>query len=368
MYNTVNPFNWIHYRTVKYHHNGWSLTDASLSDNNEWLVYSSLNSTVSISATDTAVRVPQRNISVVDSEASQSRGVLSVRFTPGGRELIVGTMRGHMTVVDIATEAVVTDIRAHQRDLNCVAFADPDSPNLIYSGSDDSLIKLWDRRDLAAGKRPAGAMVGHREGIVFIKDKKDGVYVLSNSKDQSMKLWDIRMALSAKQFADATTRLDAINAPLRANPLDYRMADYDMSRWTRHPMDHSLVTFRGHSVLRTLVRCHFSPRSSSDNRYVYSASADGKIYIWNLDATLAKVIDVKTAIKDRVKKPHEFDFAGWSMGLVADRHEMCVRDASWHPTAPIMVGKCRSNVVGERAHTFMCWCWVSLVSLFLVFV
>ena len=43
----------------------------------------------------------------------------------------------------------------------------------------------------------------------------------------------------------------------------------------------SLQTFKGHSVLQTLVRCYFSPASSTAHQYVYSGSQDGAVYMWD---------------------------------------------------------------------------------------
>ena len=40
--------------------------------------------------------------------------------------------------------------------------------------------------------QPAGKLVGHLEGITFIDSRGDGRYFISNSKDQTIKLWDIR--------------------------------------------------------------------------------------------------------------------------------------------------------------------------------
>jgi hypothetical protein len=48
-----------------------------------------------------------------------------------------------------------------------------------------------DRRSMKNGK-PSGVLVGHLEGITYVASKGDGRYCLSNSKDQTMKLWDIR--------------------------------------------------------------------------------------------------------------------------------------------------------------------------------
>ena len=55
------------------------------------------------------------------------------------------------------------------------------------------------------------------------------------------------------------------------------------------------MTFRGHRVLKTLIRCHFSPATSTDQRYIYSGSHDGRVHIWNLDGTPRAQIDVQSA-------------------------------------------------------------------------
>lgn len=41
---------------------------------------------------------------------------------------------------------------------------------------------------------------------------------------------------------------------------DYRWMDYpSQAKDLKHPCDQSVTTYRGHSVLRTLIRCYFSP-------------------------------------------------------------------------------------------------------------
>ena len=47
------------------------------------------------------------------------------------------------------------------------------TPNLFASGSDDSFIKLWDRRTVdGRGRcRPVGALVGHTEGITHMDSR-----------------------------------------------------------------------------------------------------------------------------------------------------------------------------------------------------
>ena len=52
MYDTSNPYNWRHYKTVSYPFGRWTLTDADLSPDNKWLAYTSLASIVCLAPTN----------------------------------------------------------------------------------------------------------------------------------------------------------------------------------------------------------------------------------------------------------------------------------------------------------------------------
>ncbi|MGJ2543812.1 hypothetical protein ACR8G9_22740 [Salmonella enterica subsp. enterica serovar Paratyphi A] len=60
-------------------------------------------------------------------------------------------------------------------------------------------------------------MTGHLEGITFIDSRGDGRYFISNGKDQSIKLWDIRKMSS---------KVTCPNPRLRNFEWDYRWMDY----------------------------------------------------------------------------------------------------------------------------------------------
>jgi WD repeat-containing protein 23 len=161
-------------------------------------------------------------------------------------------------------------------------------------------------------------------------------YILSNGKDQSMKLWDIRMVMPSGEFENIKPHRRAT----RENRFDYRWGEYDDDDWYADPHDNSLVTFRGHRVLRTLIRCHFSPPASTNSRYVYSGSEDGKVYIWNMDATLAGTVDVCEATQASRPRSRHVDMMAWNDDdddVMNARWRACVRDASWHPNAPMIV-------------------------------
>jgi WD repeat-containing protein 23 len=73
---------------------------------------------------------------------------------------------------------------------------------------------------------------------------------------------------------------------------------------------------------------------------VYSGSYDGSVYVWNMDATLAGKINVLKATKNSRSRDADimaetYDFP---RRLGGDSWNTCVRDASWHPNAPVIAG------------------------------
>lgn len=83
-------------------------------------------------------------------------------------------------------------LAGHTEDVNAVCYGDKTSPHILFSGSDDTTVKIWDRRSMGDG-REVGVFAGHLEGVTYVDSKGDGRYVLSNGKEQTMKLWDIRL-------------------------------------------------------------------------------------------------------------------------------------------------------------------------------
>ncbi|KAI0119771.1 WD40 repeat-like protein [Daldinia grandis] len=330
MYDTSNPYSWRHYKTVPFTFGSWTLTDASLSPDNKWLAYTSIQSNVCLAPTDPNDTGDPYMLNLSENGRVGWRGgfgIFSIRFSGDGRELVAGTNASSIVVYDIESRQVLHTIEGHDDDVNAVCFADKSSPHILYSGSDDATIKVWDRRSMGDG-REAGAFVGHIQGLTYLDSKNDGRFLLSNGKDQSMKLWDLKMMYTTARFEELNPRQHT-----RYTEFDYRWGRFDDADWFPHPNDNSLVTFRGHEVLRTLIRCHFSPPGSTDSRYVYTGSHDGKVYIYNMDATIAGIIDVQKSTQALPQAGAERRSLG---GYRSQGWSTVVRDASWHPTAPFI--------------------------------
>ncbi|EXJ92446.1 hypothetical protein A1O3_00997 [Capronia epimyces CBS 606.96] len=341
MYDTSNPYEWKYYKTVDYPFGQWTITDATLSPDNKYLAYSSIRHTVCLAPTDPTDHSDHTLLDFTNFAPGSGMGrqtygymgrhgfgIWSLRFSGDGREIVAGTSDHSVVVYDLERRQSTVRLSNHDDDVNAVCFGDKLSPHILYSGSDDQTLRVWDRRSMADG-RPAGIFVGHTEGLTYVDSKGDGRYVLSNGKDQMMKLWDLRKMISPNEFS----RIDLHSYTTN---FDYRFSPYDEDDYVPNPKDCSVVTFRGHSVLKTLIRCHFSPPGSSNSRYVYSGSEDGKVYIWNLDGTRKATIDVLQATRDTRPRTDSNGYGYELHGHHSGVWKTCVRDASWSPTAPVL--------------------------------
>ncbi|CAL5415855.1 LEC14B homolog [Camellia sinensis] len=298
----------------------WTITDASLSPDQHHLVYASMSPVVHIVNVSSAATESHANITEIheglnfsiDDDGEYSFGIFSVKFSTDGRELVAASSDDSIYVYDLEAKRLTLSIPAHASDVNAVCFAD-ESGHLIYSGSDDNLCKVWDRRCFVAKGQAAGVLTGHIEGITFIDSRGDGRYFISNGKDQAIKLWDIR-----KMSSNVT----CTSKSFRDYEWDYRWLEYPAhAKKLKHPNDLSLATYKGHSVLRTLIRCYFSPAYSTGQKYIYTGSSDCSVYIYDLvsGAQVAKL----------------------------DYHEDPVRDCSWHPFYPMIVSSSWDGAIAQ---------------------
>ena len=133
-----------------------------------------------------------------------------------------------------------------------------------------------DRRSLGSNPQPSGVFIGHTEGITNVSAKGDGRYVISNGKDQALRLWDLRKMRSNSDYESVKRKFYGLEG------FDYRYRDTRKQRREAHPKNCSIMTYRGHSVMRTLIRCHFSPAESTGGSYIYSGSSDGRVFVRSL--------------------------------------------------------------------------------------
>jgi len=324
---------------------GWSIISVDYSPDDNWVIYSSWSPYVHLYNTKGPAVYR-----ALDYRPSSSRFCLfSSEFSPLSTEILSGASDHCVYLYDLERNERTHRIAGHDDDVNAICWLD-DSGQLFASGSDDRLVCVWDRRLLDSGaedeahtndfvdflgqrqSRPStslnarrgcvGAFVGHQRGVTCVSARGDGRYLLSNGKDHCAKLWDLRHTSPQVEARQAARAIPSMH-------YDYRRGGRRMPTSMRlHTRDTSLMSyFGGHQVYNTLLRAHFSPLESTGSKYVYAASSEGGICIYE-------------TLTGRIVKRLE------------DGHTNLVRDVSWHPYRPELVstswdGTCRVWCMGD---------------------
>ncbi|TCD68084.1 hypothetical protein EIP91_011537 [Steccherinum ochraceum] len=319
----------------RYRDTGHETSMKLINPDNQRMIYATVSnnvymtSTLDGSSTTTAINFADRvhrTRGGIDYDFDEDHySIWSCKFSADGNEIVAGG-REMIFVYDLLAEKRTVKIKAHEDDINSCCWADTASGNVLVSASDDSFLKVWDRRSLGESQKPSGVLIGHTEGITYVSAKGDGRYVISNGKDQNLRLWDLRMMRSNEDYEQVRHRSYGISH------YDYRSGAYPKPRFKAHPKDCSVMQYTGHEVLRTLIRCHFSPAETTGGQYIYSGGADGRIHIWSLDGRVVQVLDRSGTL------PMSFDPSGPQPAPTNGvRRRVCVRDVSWHSQEPILM-------------------------------
>ncbi|KJH51804.1 WD domain, G-beta repeat protein [Dictyocaulus viviparus] len=293
----------------------WSILDVVMNSTGNALCYGTWKDSVFYArlldpTSDNLTGVSWTELEIPNQHTTMA--VFSLRFSQQGHEILCGGSDRGLHIFDLESmNRVVTVNDAHGDDVNAVCYGDTNS-YLLYSGGDDGLVKVFDRRALGElDYQPVGVFAGHRDGITYIDSRGDDRHLISNSKDQSIKLWDLR------RFSSYKTVRKTINC-VRQQSWDYRWQPPPPTGNSLLKGDTSVVTLRGHSVLHTLVRAKFSPNRTG-RRYVYTGCARGEVVIYDLLASSPSAVSTS----DSTPNPVICRLPG---------HMGVVRDADWHPT------------------------------------
>uniref|UniRef100_A0A0R3RW85 WD_REPEATS_REGION domain-containing protein n=1 Tax=Elaeophora elaphi TaxID=1147741 RepID=A0A0R3RW85_9BILA len=279
---------------------GWSILDITVNSVGNQIAYSTWSDSIHYTAIDQLnEHLLWNTFSGTELPPARSNrfAYFSLRYNMDDKYVIAGGSDGFVYLFSSADPRCQM-FPAHKDDVNAICCSKV-NPDIFCTGSDDGLCKVWDIRLVGSTRLPVGVFAGHRDGITYIDSHGNDRYILTNSKDQSIKIWDLR------RFSSSSAEKVTLNA-VRKQRWDYRYQQIPPIFQSVGPLqgDGSLLTFRGHSVQHTLIRTKFSPERTGF-RYIYTGSTEGNLHI--------------------------YDILTGEIVRTLDGHRSVVRDCCWHP-------------------------------------
>ncbi len=159
-------------------------------------------------------------------------------------------------------------LRGHSKPVLSVVFSP--GGKQIASASSDQTVKLWDAR---TGKETF-SLKGHSRGLLSVVFSPDGKQIASASYDETVKLWDAQTGKETFSLKGHTRgALTAVFSP-NGKQIATASSDKTVKVWDAHTGQEKL-SLKGHSC------CVLSVDFSPNGKRIVSASSDKTVKVWD---------------------------------------------------------------------------------------
>ena len=244
--------------------------------------------------------------------------VLSIAYSPDGRNLVSGNWDGHIRMWDVDTGELLKTLTGHEEGVPSLVYS-PDGATLmssswdntiriwdvdtgqplqtiignitelessqgvraislspdrqtIASATDEKVIRLW---DVHTGKLK-DSLVGHTNEVAAVAFSPRGTLLASAGDDATMCLWDVEAGKLLNTFEEPT-RSSVLSVAFSPDGRILASGCYEVIRLQDTFTKRNTVTLTGHTTwVRALA---FSP----DGRILASIDEDGVVMLWDMN-------------------------------------------------------------------------------------
>ena len=216
--------------------------------------------------------------------------VLSVAFSPDGKQFVSGSADGTLILWDTATrEPVYPPLAGSAGEVLSVAFS-PDG-SLIASANFNGQILLW---NASSGQRFGDPIQGHRGQVFSVAFSPDGKWLASGGEDGFIRIWDLSQILEGasirpvKVIGDGKSTVWSLAWSPGGRVLASGSSDSAVRLWETEEFKQIGPPLTGH---HGFVR---SVAWSPDGQILASGSAvkstaEGEVILWNTGVILQNV-------------------------------------------------------------------------------
>jgi len=163
----------------------------------------------------------------------------------------------------------IQTLEGHMKGVASVAFS-PDG-KYIVSGSKDKTIKIW---EVSTGKL-VRTLTGHKKYVNSVIVSFDGKYIISGSNDETVKVWEFSTGELIQTLEGHSWYVLAVTVSPDGNFVVSSSFDKEIKVWDLATGD-LVRTLKGHT--KEVGSIAISP----DNKYIVSGSGDKTLKVWDI--------------------------------------------------------------------------------------